>query len=213
MVEIQYPHTWYNITKNANRRFHCGKLTEPDINTISTFVIPAGYYTKETLLKRIEDESNRVAGSVANDKAFEFKYDNITGTVWSKIVGYQIKMGREICDLLGLDESGRVLGPDIELGRFNIDMDPIHSIYVYCDIVEPRIIGDAMAPLLRVVPVTGHHGDNVAVTYQNIHYIPVQKKNFQDLEINLRDDTGELVPFERGKLTVTLHFRKRNIFH
>ena len=32
------------------------------------------------------------------------------------------------------------------------------SLYVYSSIVEPRIVGDKIAPLLRIVPITGRHG-------------------------------------------------------
>ena len=40
---------------------------------------------------------------------------------------------------------------------------------------------------------------------------PVTKR-FQTVEIDLRDDTGSIVPFERGRLVVTLHCRKRKEF-
>ncbi len=34
----------------------------------------------------------------------------------------------------------------------------LDSLYVYSSIVEPRIVGDKIAPLLRIVPITGKHG-------------------------------------------------------
>ena len=46
----------------------------------------------------------------------------------------------------------------------------------------------------------------------NIQYVPVQTKSFEDVEIVLRNDTGDPVPFERGKLIATLHFRQRSYF-
>ena len=33
------------------------------------------------------------------------------------------------------------------------------SLYVYSSIVEPRIVGVKIAPLLRILPITGRHGD------------------------------------------------------
>ena len=32
------------------------------------------------------------------------------------------------------------------------------TLYVYTDIVESRIVGDTLAPLLRAVPISGLHG-------------------------------------------------------
>jgi hypothetical protein len=34
-------------------------------------------------------------------------------------------------------------------------------------------------------------------------------KTFGTVEVDIRDDTGRSVPFERGKVTVMLHFRSR----
>ena len=216
LVEIQYPHTWYNVSEDAYRRFIIGKLQAPgeseEENSYQeyTFVLPAGYYTKDTLIKQIEDEANGVVLSSPPNKAFQFKYDEVTEKLWTKIEGYKMKVGPEMRRLLGLDNRGRMLGPGIEVGAEILDIDPIHSMYIYCDVLEPRVVGDTMAPPLRVVPISGEHGEMITRTYQNVHYIPIQKKMFQELELNLRTDTRQLIPFERGKVTITLHFRKRS---
>ena len=88
-------------------------------------------------------------------------------------------------------------------------MDPLHSMYVYCDLLEPRVVGDKMTQLLRVVPAEGRNGDMVTRIYENVHYVPLQRKSFEVVEIDIRDSVGEKVPFERGTLNVTLHFRRR----
>ena len=44
--------------------------------------------------------------------------------------------------------------------------------------------------------------------YDQPRYFPVQKKTFDTIEIDIRDDTGESIPFDAGKLIVTLHFRR-----
>ena len=90
-----------------------------------------------------------------------------------------------------------------------VDMDPVDSLYVYCDVVEPRVVGDSQVPLLRIVPAEGDHGQLVTRIYENVHYVRLQRKSFQTIEINIRDRTGNIVPFEQGTLNVTLHFRQR----
>jgi hypothetical protein len=43
-----------------------------------------------------------------------------------------------------------------------------------------------------------------------MQYVPVQTKSFEDVEILLRNDTGDPVPFERAKVIATLYFRKQS---
>ena len=83
------------------------------------------------------------------------------------------------------------------------------TIYVYTNVVESRIVGDNVATLLRALPVGGSHGGAVSDRFTNIHYVPLLYAHFKSIEINIRDDTGRFVPFEYGKVTVTLHFRRR----
>ena len=83
------------------------------------------------------------------------------------------------------------------------------SLYVYSSIVEPRIVGDKIAPLLRIVPITGRHGEMVAARFDHVQYMPVLSREFEAVETEIRDDTSRPVPFERGKVTVTLHLRRR----
>ena len=81
------------------------------------------------------------------------------------------------------------------------------TIYVYTDVVESRIVGDSVAPLLRALPVGGIHGATVSDRFTNIHYVPLLYSHFKSMDI--RDDIGRRVPFEYGRVTVTLHFRRR----
>ena len=83
-------------------------------------------------------------------------------------------------------------------------------LYVYSSIVVPRIVGDKIAPLLRIVPITGRHGEMVTASFDHVQYIPVLSREFGSVETELRDETGRPVPFERWKVTVTRYFRRCN---
>ena len=67
-----------------------------------------------------------------------------------------------------------------------------------------------MAPLLRPVVVRGKPGDQISEKYINSMYLPVQKKSFDSIEINIMTDTGSPVPFIDGRSMVLLHFRRSN---
>ena len=83
------------------------------------------------------------------------------------------------------------------------------TLYLYTDIVESRIVGDTLAPLLRALPISGRHGDRVSDRFTNVHYVPLLCSNFNSIEVDIRNDMGRRVPFEYGRVTVTLHFRRR----
>ena len=89
------------------------------------------------------------------------------------------------------------------LPKSNID-----SLFVYCDVLEHVPVGDTLAPLLRAVVVRGRPGDQISEKYINPMYLPLQKKSFESIEINIMTDTGDPVPFVDGPSTVTLHFRR-----
>jgi hypothetical protein len=85
-----------------------------------------------------------------------------------------------------------------------------HSLFVYSDIVSPSFVGDSYTQLLRLVEIPSDYkfGDQVKITYPNTYYIPVLVKEFDTIEIDIKDDTGENIPFEFGRSILTLHFRK-----
>ncbi|GFV96287.1 putative uncharacterized transposon-derived protein F54H12.3 [Trichonephila clavipes] len=79
------------------------------------------------------------------------------------------------------------------------------------DIVQPVVVGHVEAPLLRVVRISGDDGDAVSAQYDRPHYVPVIRQSFYTIEIEIRLNSGDLLPFERGKVIVVLHFRMRQL--
>lgn len=85
------------------------------------------------------------------------------------------------------------------------------SMYVYTDICESYVTGDIQTPLLRVVPLdVGNYtyGCMKIKCFSPQRYIPLLHRGFQTIEIDIRDEFGEPIPFECGTLTVTLQFRR-----
>jgi hypothetical protein len=79
------------------------------------------------------------------------------------------------------------------------DLHGFMAIYVYCDIVQPQIVGNTSAKLLRSIPVQAKLGDVITKMFTNIQYVSVQTKSFEDVEIVLRNDTGDPVPLNMGR--------------
>ena len=72
----------------------------------------------------------------------------------------------------------------------------LNYLYVYCPLVEPRIVGDAQVPLLKIVPVEGKDAEIVSRVFDPMQYCPLVLRRFQTVEIDIRDDTRVKIPFE-----------------
>ena len=86
-----------------------------------------------------------------------------------------------------------------------------HTMFLYCDLIESVFYGEKIAPLLRFIeiPSTSSYGAQIVSNYSECSYIPVQRKEFDSVEIAIKDEDGELFPFQHGRVIVLLHFRKK----
>ena len=107
--------------------------------------------------------------------------------------------------------------------EFAYDIVRIHSLMRYTDFVEYNIVGDTKAPLLRCfhffsklksgdIITTGHYMNYQ--TFSNLQFRPLLKNPFHSIHIDLRDTSGEKIPFETFGITrLVLVFRKTCIIH
>jgi hypothetical protein len=88
-----------------------------------------------------------------------------------------------------------------------------HSLFVYCNVVQPSYVGDSFTQLLRIVeiPTEKIYGDQVHLHYSTTHYVPLLTQEFETIEIDIKAETGESVPFEFGRSILTLHFRRKSL--
>ena len=80
--------------------------------------------------------------------------------------------------------------------------------YVYTDIIKSQYHGDVVVLVLRTVTVKGEHGSYVSKNFERPHYVPLNKKIFDKISINIRDEAGDLLAFEHCKVIITLHSRR-----
>ena len=112
------------------------------------------------------------------------------------------KLVGRLANLLGCDDNTVIAGV-FEAPRV-VDMQTFHSLFVYSNNIEYSTVGDRRAPLLRIVNVEGRYGNTVTKTYVNPHYVPLKQKLVDTIEIDIRDDTGQPIPFITGKVIVKL---------
>lgn len=125
-----------------------------------------------------------------------------------------VKLNENLIQLLGFPSplAGRDLSANTYIGTDIVDLNQgFHALYVYCDIVQPRHVGNILAPLLRTVAIDYN---NLKKNYINtrifnpVYFLALQKQSFSSIELDIRTDLGEPVPFESGKVLATLVFRQ-----
>ena len=217
LVEIQYQHTWFNLERGEGRVTYSqavevrGKLTHLQ----NSLRLTPGYYDSTTdLIQMINDHIKDTADKFELSMFTKFKYNPITKRLNADIhKGTSIHFSPALCAMLGLGarQSPIINTDDAPLQWRAANACDINrgfsSIYVYCNVLEHIPVGDTKAPLLRIVHLSGKSGDNVHVIYEKPLYVPLQQKSFDSIEIDIRSDTGNPIPFEYGKVIVTLHFR------
>jgi len=204
MVEFIYPHTWYNITEQNN----LFGFQLDGRNTVGRR-IPAGCYeTVPDILKAmyVEESKNKIA----------MDFNTVTKRVQIKVKNKgKVILHDGLAQILGFkptEITSEAHTETISLSPFVADPTAhFHVLMVYTDIVEPQLVGDVLAPLLRVVRVRGRDGETISEQYNRPHYLPVNRKMIETLEIVIRTHMGCLTPFERGRSYVKLHFRQKSL--
>ena len=85
------------------------------------------------------------------------------------------------------------------------------TVFIYCDVIEPRVVGDTTATLLVYLVNASKcfsFGDTVSTRFPKIRYYPVSKHRFYTIRIDIRTDISTAIKFQGGKVFVELHFQK-----
>jgi hypothetical protein len=205
MTEIQYPHSCYNI-KKREAWVHVDVYLEVNQLQGNNFQLTAGYYpSPKRILKAIEGKKHRTP--------LKKKFDIGMNEINHKI-GIAVKKDCHVTTspllqhMLGFKRAIFPQGDHVADWVADVTRG-LSSLYVYCPLAEPRMVGDAQVPLLRMVLVEGRDAEMVTRIFDPVQYCPLVLRRFQTVEIDIRDDTGVKIPFERGRVVVTLHCRKR----
>lgn len=87
------------------------------------------------------------------------------------------------------------------------------QMFIYSNIIEPINVGDVRVPLLKSIWIKKYdQGEIVQLEMKNPMYIPVSYSTINIIEVNIRDDSGKLIKFNKDTKThLSLHFRKINV--
>ena len=228
LTEITFPHSWYTIPKGIRGDggwftimcSDCLPHKYGDGISLKERVVPVGYYESvQEVCVAINTQiakahaAMQIAESAA-DPLPKLRFNNTSKkVVFEFMKNHKLNFSPTLAAILGLedDQNPLELKNDDTLckgGRVADIGKGINSLFVYCDLLEYVAVGDARAPLLHIVSAAGSNGDIITKTFEEPVYVPLQKKNFDSIEIDIRDDLGRSIAFENGRVILTLHFRR-----
>lgn len=200
LAEIHYSYNFANVRENHNT------IIEESPDTVSLWKIEEGGYSNVADLVL---EVNKIY-----NKLFEFR----PHTKRVRINRDAVKVETSAILLQGNLASQLGFKPDDNILQYQESPEPAsvlfgvpHQMLIYCDIIQPQFIGHEVAQVLRSVKIGSESykfGTPCHSEFKNIHYVQVSRKEFHTIQINIRDHTGEHVPFSHGVLSLKLHFKE-----
>ena len=144
-----------------------------------TFELPAGYYpSPKRILKAIEGKKHRTPLRKKLDIGMN-EIDHKIGIAVKK--DCQVTISPLLQHMLVFK---RVIFPHGDhVADWMADVTRgVNSLYVYCPLVEPRMVGDAQVPLLRIVSVEGRNAEMVTRVFDSVQYCPLVQGVFRPLK-------------------------------
>lgn len=205
LIEIQYPRNWQSFPKSDA----CITITGPNNKTYS-LELTLGFY--DTIYKLVKEINYHLANNEALAH-INLQYNNITNKIHLfGAEGFSFIFKARLAEMLGFhpgvpfkaDKTSSKQTPaphpsDIYGGCYNI--------FIYSDIIDYQLVGDSHVPLLRCLNIANDSRSIPTITYDKPHYASLSKSVLDDIEIALKNDQNQYIPFLYGKVILKLHFK------
>lgn len=219
IAEIHYNYNFFNITReNSLIYIECESLLqgEPQKQIIQKVeYITPGYYTQITdVISKINVELKKVF-TVKND-ILSYDHNNHRIHINTESVPASIKkvtFSTRLSLQLGFKPDSNILVHKISPFAVNIHAGIPDQMFIYTDIIEPTYIGHEKAYVLKIIntqPQGIEFGGACYKEFEHLHYMSVERRDFESISIDIRDNNGKFMPFLYGVLSVKLHFKKQD---
>ena len=221
--EISYPSMYQNVTE-GKILFYDEKLSK----TTEAYYLEPGLYSSisdivEAMNTLIQERKNH------RDTCITIKVSWVTQKVKVYLANEESSLAifsNELGHIFGdvrIDSGILMRGKELHEPTFAYDIVGIHSLMIYTDIVEYKIVGDTKAPLLRCFPFISNlkSGDIITTgqymkyqTFSNLQVRRLLKNSFRSIHIDMGDTSGQKIPFVSVGITrLVLMFRKVSDIH
>ena len=222
--EISYPSIYQNVTEGKFRFFDKKFSKSSEFYYLEPGLYPSITDIVEAMNILIQERHNRSEGC-------------IKVKVSRRMQKVEIYLANEASGLSFFStDLGHIFGSNVrnEFGvmlrrkcphipEFAYDIVRIQSLMISTDLIEYNIVGDKKVPLLRCFPFISKlkSGDIITTgqymnypTFGNLQFRPLLKNSFHSIHIDLRDTSGEKIPFVSVGITrIVLMLRKASNIH
>ena len=203
LAEISFPNTYSNVQQDL--LFFYQHDYEDSLNI---YHLPRGLYSSPTTIIK---ELNKLIENRKRRNKTKFSYNPATRRTTLYVYKDEvISLTPDLGKFLNLP-SFNMKGPATYVSRGDVAVhENSQSIFVYCDLVTHRQVGDVMVPLLRAIPTIDKTNSVIHQIYEKPHYQPLSRSTFSTVEILIANDLGDTPHFDGDiKTVVTLHLRPR----
>lgn len=214
LAELQYSFNFFNVSEGENT------FTYKSGTYSSTRHIREGNYNSVTdiikaVLKKTTDlgdwlELDSATNRVIVKSTVEIDLPNpLTDDKANTRRGFEFH-GR-LALQLGFTPDTNILTTDLSPFVGNTYVGIPEHMFVYSDIIEPQLVGYEASQVLKIINTTDKEvkfGTSCYHGFIKIHYIPILKKEFDKIQIEIRDITGKLFSFRHGIAIAKLHFKE-----
>ena len=222
--EISYPPMYQNVTEGKFMFFDKKLSKSSEIFYLEPGLYPSITDIVEAMNVLIQERHNH------SENCIKIKVSRRTQKVeiylaneGSGLAFVSTDLGHNFGSNVGNEFGVMLRGKGPHKPEFAYDIVRIHSLMIYTDLIEYNIVGDTKAPLLRRFLFISKlkSGDNITTgqcmnyqTFSNLQFRPLLKNSFHSIHIDLRDTSGEKIPFVSVGITrFVLMFRKASIVH
>lgn len=142
-------------------------------------------------------------GNLCDRLMYQAVYTAIDLADSDDMYNYITKSNEELANMFEQNKITATFPPDLKNG--------LNNLFIYTNIVQQSDVGDAFVPILTTVPnklSQDGWGGSVHHEPKNLIYRPLQTRNFDTIEIDVKDDSGRKFPFKIGNVIIKLHFLK-----
>ena len=225
LVQMTYPMSWRNIDEQGSPLpQNCIEVVLKNGKTVY-YGVPHGYYASGRHLSETigtatsimyQDDGEWMFRVGVDDDDRRDVYDITYNEFYNKIAliikdtVQSFRLGSHLQYMMGFKMDTETFGPGTYHATYTPDLHGgLENLFVYCNLVEPVVVGNVRAPLLRTLGVSGKHGDIIDSVFQPPHYIPVAQKAFGSIRISINTDQDQPVRFQFGKVIAKLHFVRK----
>ncbi len=241
LVEFSYPHTIENVTRHNNKLIYEYKKIEGDgVAHVQKFSIeiPIGHYRSVAEIVNTLNftiSTHNVLKEIVNNKDL-FKISKINGKIECDsiicdsivkhinqrerdfksdilIAPHRLYLEGFLAVLLGFNPfEHNLLEKNIGEHLPNEKLGISSKMLIYCDIIEPQVIGHTKAQVLKTMstlPPGVVYGDSCEKYFTTLQYVDVMTTCFDSINIDIRTVKGNLMPFSFGSSTALVHLRPK----